>query len=94
MWITQTYLGNVEPNASIFVYYFYEDYVHEQRSFTRKVHKELETLGDVYRNRISLLMPNPQYAGKVEAEVRANWGLWAEVCDNLPGLFLSTVFSA
>lgn len=25
MWVTQTYLGNVEPNAKVFVYYLFED---------------------------------------------------------------------
>ena len=25
MWVTQTYLGTVEPDARVFVYYFFEN---------------------------------------------------------------------
>lgn len=90
MWVTQTYLGNVEPDARVFVYYFYEDYSTEQRTFTSNLQRELERLGDVFGGTVSLLMPSPRYAGRIEAEVRENPALWEALRGRLPGLFLST----
>ncbi len=91
MWITQTYLGNVEPDAHVFVYYLYEDYVNEQKQFTEKVQQDLERLGDAFDNDVSLLMPNPKYADKIESEVREIRPLWEHVKGALPGLLISTV---
>ena len=91
MWVTQTYLGTVEPDAKLFVYYFFEDYNPEQKSFTMSVQHELENLGEVFGNQVSLLMPNPRFAGRIEAEVRKNPALWASLSGNLPGLFVSKV---
>lgn len=89
MWVTQTYLGVVEPDAKLFVYYFFEDYNPEQMSFTEQVQSELENLGEAFGDQVSLLMPNPRYAGRIEAEVRENKQLWVSLRGNLPGLFLS-----
>lgn len=89
MWVTQTYLGIVEPEAKLFVYYFFEDYQPAQKSFTARVQRELEALGEVFGDSVSLLMPNPRYAGRIEAEVRENKELWGSLRGNLPGLFLS-----
>jgi len=91
MWITQTYLGTVEPDANIFVYYLYEDYVNEQKVFTERVQQDLERLGDVYNKDVSLLMPNPKYANKIESEIREIRPLWEHVHEALPGLLISTV---
>lgn len=91
MWVTQTYLGTVEPDAKIFVYYFFEDYQDKQNAFTQRVQRELEKLGEVFGEEVSLLMPNPRYAGRIEAEVRENKSLWMSVRGNLPGLFVSRV---
>lgn len=88
MWVTQTYLGTVEPDAKVFVYYFYEDYNSEQTAFTQEVQRELENLGEVFGDQVSLLMPNPRYAGQIEAEMRDQGKLWA-LRGELPGLFLS-----
>jgi hypothetical protein len=89
MWITQTYLGNVEPNANLFAYYFFLDYDSEQKRFTEHLQRELEKLGDIYGDQVSLLMPNKRYAGRIEAEVREYRKLWEAVYDELPGVFLS-----
>jgi hypothetical protein len=89
MWVTQTYLGHVEPDAKLFVYYFFEDYVREQKAFTERVQQELERLGEVFEDKVSLLMPNPRYAGRVEAEVREFRELWESLHGRLPGLFVS-----
>jgi hypothetical protein len=89
MWVTQTYLGAVEPDARVFVYYFFEDYDREQLSFTEQVQRELEKLGEVFGDKVSLLMPNPRYAGRIEAEVRENMQLWTSIRGELPGLFVS-----
>lgn len=89
MWVTQTYLGVVEPDAKLFVYYFFEDYQPAQKNFTDRVQRELEALGEVFGDSVSLLMPNPRFAGRIEAEVRENRELWGSLRGNLPGLFLS-----
>ncbi|MBS0368911.1 MAG: hypothetical protein JSS57_06910 [Proteobacteria bacterium] len=89
MWVTQTYLGTVEPEAKLFVYYFFEDYAPEQKKFTERVQIELERLGEAFGDKVSLLMPNPRYAGRIEAEVRENRHLWESLHGNLPGLFIS-----
>jgi len=91
MWITQTYLGSVEPDADVFVYYLFMNYIPEQLDFTNKLQGMLETIGDVFGGKVSLLMPNPRYAGKIEAEVREIRPLWEAVYSNLPGLLISTV---
>jgi hypothetical protein len=90
MWVTQTYLGNVEPDAKVFVYYFYEDYNTEQKTFTSNLQRELERLGDIFGGTVSLQMPSSRYAGRVEAEVREIRPLWEALHGRLPGLFLST----
>jgi hypothetical protein len=88
MWVTQTYLGTVEPDAKVFVYYFLEDYNSEQKAFTQKVQRELENLGEISGDQVSLLMPNPRYAGRIETEMRNQGNLWS-LQGKLPGLFLS-----
>jgi hypothetical protein len=89
MWVTQTYLGNVESDAKVFVYYFYLDYRPSQRTFTANLQEELEKLGDLFGGTVSLLMPSRRYAGRIEAEVREIRPLWEALHDKLPGLFLS-----
>jgi len=90
MWITQTYLGAVEPDAELFIYYFYANYVDDQKRFTAQLQRHLEDLGDVFGGKVCLSMPNPRYAGRIEAEVRENKPLWEAVYCKLPGLLLST----
>ena len=90
MWVTQTYLGSVEEDADVFVYYLYEDYNQEQLRFTGEVQRALEDMGDTYRDTVSLQMPNPRYAGRIEAEVRENKELWGEIRGRLPGLLIAT----
>lgn len=89
MWVTQTYLGTVEPDAKLFVYYFFEDYNPDQRTFTQRVQREMENLGEVFGDKVSLLMPNPRYAGQIEAEMRKHDWVWSSLSGKLPGLFLS-----
>ncbi len=91
MWITQTYLGEVEPNADVFVYYFFEDYVQSQRKLTQRIQSELEDLGALFGSRVSLLMPNPRYAVQIESELRDKFqSLWWDMAGKLPGLFVCT----
>lgn len=90
MWVTQTYLGNVEQDAKLFVYYFFEDYNNEQKEFTNQIEQELGKLGEAYGDKVSLLMPNPSYAGRIEAEMRGyNDWIWSSLAGDLPGLFIS-----
>jgi hypothetical protein len=44
MWVTQTYLGVVEPDAQVYVYYLFEDYNHEQKEFTDRVPPVIEEI--------------------------------------------------
>lgn len=90
MWVTQTYLGKVEPDAKIFVYYLFEDYNSTQGEFTERVQSRLEEMGITYESNVSLLMPNPRYAARIEAEVRGIEKLWRSLQGKLPGVFVST----
>jgi hypothetical protein len=90
MWVTQTYLGTVEPDAKLFVYYLYEDYIPEHEAFTRVVQSNLESLGDIYGSSVSLLMPNKRYTAQIGGEMRKIKGLWNQVHGKLPGLLIST----
>lgn len=91
MWITQTYLGNCEPEASVFIYYLYENYSAKQKEFTECVQRELEGMGDAYNDKVSLLMPNPEYANRIESEVRKIPAIWNHVKSDLPGLLVTRV---
>ena len=91
MWITQTYLGHVEPDAKAFVYYLFENYNSEQLAFTELVQRHLEEIGEVFRDNVSLLMPNPRYAARIESEVREKvTEFWWSFQGKLPGLLFTT----
>lgn len=89
MWVTQTYLGDVERDAKLFVYYCYENYNTEQRELTEAIQEHLETIGEVYGDKVSLMIPNTRYAGRIEAEVRELRNLWTAIREYLPGLLLT-----
>lgn len=89
MWITQSYLATVEPEAKVFIYYMFEEY-NDQMGFTQEVQSHLERMGEVYGNDVSLLMPNPKYADRIEAEMREIRPLWGLVYSSLPALIIST----
>ena len=91
MWITQTYLAPVEPNAKIFIYFMYEDYVALQEQMVREVQEKLEKMGDQFGEHVSLLMPTPNSADRIEAEVREIPDLWRMLKAKLPGLLISRV---
>jgi hypothetical protein len=42
MWVTQTYLGGLEPAAKVFVYHLFEDCGPEQTTFTTRVQSHLD----------------------------------------------------
>lgn len=89
VWVTQTYLGDVERDAQLFVYYVYEDYAEAQKCFTMKVQEELERLGTVYGPRVSLLMPNSRSSDSIESELRNRLdALWRTIQGKLLGLLV------
>jgi len=90
MWVTQTYLGNVEPDAQLFVYYLFEDYSDEQVRFTERVQRRLEIVGEAFGNSVALLVPNPRYAVRIEAEVRGIQEVWWTLQSKLPALLVCT----
>jgi len=89
MWVTQTYLGTVEPDAKLFVYYFFENYNDDQKLFTETIEEELGKMGEAYGDKVSLLMPNPRFTGRIEAEMRQHDWIWFSLAGELPGLFIS-----
>ncbi|ATI26062.1 MULTISPECIES: hypothetical protein [Ralstonia solanacearum species complex] len=90
MWVTQSYLAAVEPDAKVFIYYLFEDYNPEQIAFTEAVQQRLEQLGEIYGGDVSLLMPNSRYAARIEAEVRGIGDFWWTLQRKLPALLIST----
>ena len=89
MWITQSYLATVEPDAKVFIYCMFEEY-NDQMDFTQGVQFHLERMGEVHGGDVSLLMPNPRYADRIEAEMREIRPLWELVYSSLPALIIST----
>ena len=89
MWVTQTYLHPAEPNAKVFIYYFFEDYNDSQVELTRRVQHELERMGEIHGGNVSLYMPNERYADRIESEMREMTELWQHVSGSLPGLIIS-----
>lgn len=90
MWVTQSYLATAEPDAKIFIYYLFEDYNPDQVAFTSEVQERLERLGESYGGSVSLLMPNPRYAARIESEVRSIQDFWWTLHGKLPALLIST----
>jgi hypothetical protein len=90
MWITQSYLATVEPDAKVFIYYMFEEY-NDQMAFTQGVQSNLERMGETHGGEVSLLMPNPRYADRIESEMREIRPLWESVYSDLPALLISTV---
>lgn len=89
MYVTQTYLGLTGTDAEFFVYYFYEDYNDTQKAFTEALQGELEKLGEIFEDKVTLMMPMPRSAAKIQAEIRKFEKLWYELKPSLPGLLLS-----
>lgn len=84
--MTQTYLTKVENESKLFVYYFFENYVAEQKAFTEKLQRGLGDLGAAFGRDVSLFMPNPDYRPQIEAQMRKFKRLWDLLHDHLPGL--------
>lgn len=90
MWVTQSYLGNPEPDANLFVYYLFEKYLKEQMEFTKRVQHRMGDLGAMFGSRVSLFAPNEQFAAQISGEIRDIEDLWRDLADRLPGIFVST----
>ncbi len=90
MWVTQSYLATVEPEAKVFIYYLFEDYNPKQKDFTEQVQFEMEKLGKLHNNNVALLMPNPSSTDKIEHEMRQIRPLWELIHGTLPALLIST----
>lgn len=88
MWVAQTYLGTVEPDAKLFAYYLYTG-SRGERAFSERLQVELEKAGSSYGEQVSILVPNPRYADRIESEVRQHIDLWLALEENLPGLLIS-----
>ncbi len=89
MWVTQTYLGRPDREASAWVYYLYENYDPDQKCFTKQIERELQALGEIYGGNVTFMMPQQQYAATIEKQVRDHGLLWNELSGKLPGIFIS-----
>lgn len=90
MWVTQSYLGNPEPGANLFVYYLFQNYLDEQIEFTKRVQHRMEDLGAMFGSRVSLFAPNERFAAQIGGEIRDIDDLWRILANKLPGIFVST----
>lgn len=89
MWVTQTYLGKPDPNAELFVYYVYEDYVPTQARFTKALNEHLGNLGHTYREKVSLFVPNSKFTAPIAGELREIRLLWDAMHGKLPGILIA-----
>lgn len=89
MWVTQTYLGCPDKEASVWVYYLYENYDSDQQCLTNQIKGELQALGEIYARNVTFMMPQEEYAPTIEKEVRDRRRLWIELKGKLPGIFIS-----
>ena len=90
MWITQSYLGNPEPDANLFVYYLFHEYVSEHIEFSKCVQRRMEDLGTMFGSRVSLFSPNERFTAQISGEIRDIKELWLMLVGKLPGVFVST----
>ena len=90
MWVTQTYLGTPDPDATLFVYLIYEGYDPPNEDFTERLRIQLERVGEIFREKVSILMPGPRAIDRVSAELRERQiPFWPCFEDGLPGLLLT-----
>lgn len=59
MYVVQTYLGDVGREAKLFVYYLYDGTDRANEKFTEMIQAELETLGDVYQDKVFVVDAEP-----------------------------------
>ena len=91
MWVTQSYLGDPDQDARVYVYYLFEDYNSRQVEFTKSIERQLAHIGDQFGPHATILMPNPANAPRIRDEViRLLQPLWHELQGQLPGLLVST----
>ena len=89
MWVSQTYLADVEPSAGCYVYYLFEDYVSFQSTYTEEVRKELASFGARYGADTALFFPQEEALARVASEIRQKFNLiWRDFSGKLPGLFV------
>ncbi|MBU9188146.1 hypothetical protein [Burkholderia gladioli] len=89
MWVTQTYLGKPDPKAELFVYYVYEEYSPPQAQFTKAVNEHLGNLGQTYREKVSLFVPDPKSRSLIAGEMREIRPLWDAMHGKLPGILIA-----
>lgn len=91
MWVTQSYLGDPDQDAKVYVYYLFENYNSAQVEFSKSIERQLAHIGDQFGPKATILMPNPANAPKIQNEVtNLLKPLWHELQDQLPGLLIST----
>ena len=70
MWISQTYLGSIEEDAKVVVYYFFESYSDFQSAFTKALMNHLSTMGKRVGKQAAVFVPNEDSLEPIKNEIR------------------------
>jgi len=68
--ISQTYLGSIEENTKVVVYYLFESYSNFQSEFTKALMAHLSTLGKRVGEEATIFVLNPDSLAPIENEIR------------------------
>ena len=90
MWVSQTYLGNINEKSDVYIYYFWENYA-QQPEIDDSVLDSLSELGYSFRDRVSVFVPRPSHLGLIREEMRNKFErFWRTFSGKTPGLFFIT----
>jgi hypothetical protein len=90
MWITQTYLSNLNSHSNIFLYYLWEDYA-QQKDIPEEVREGLGELGYYFRDQVAAYVPMRGYLGLIKAEMEEKFRkFWPTFSGKTPGVLLTT----
>ena len=85
MWITQTYLGNPDQDARIFIYWMWEEYAGHAEA-PADILKRMQEIGRRFGERVTLMTPQPGEHVRISTEIQHF--LWRSLAGKTPGLLL------
>ena len=87
MWVSQSYLADVQGDASCFVYYLFENYIDQQMRYSGEIQSALESFGNQYGTEAQLFLPLEKNADHITAQLRTVFGDFSHrFAGKLPGL--------
>jgi hypothetical protein len=87
MWVSQSYLADVQGEASCFVYYLFEDYNDAQMRYSAEIENALESFGNQYGTEAQLFLPREKSADHITAQLRSVFNDFSHrFSGKLPGL--------